>query len=155
MLYFNRIRILRPRKHVMPHYFKINSYMLRILLFCICCSLIIMSCGDSASTAQKELLVGSWVFENGTRDGSVEGTELLQNLVFDFTDSTFRCELLPEMQEGFTKEAAYDLSSGNLSIGGKLNMELKDITQDNLLLKFQLNLGGEPTEFDLKFKRKS
>ncbi len=128
--------------------------MIRILLLSICLSLIITACGDAASEAQKELLVGSWVFENGTRDGGSEGTELLENLVFDFTDSTFKCELLPDMQEGFGKEAAYQLSSNNLLIGGKLNMELKDITQDNLLLKFQLNLGDAPTEFDLKFKRK-
>lgn len=127
--------------------------MIRILLLSICLSLIITACGDAASEAQKELLVGSWVFENGTRDGGSEGTELLENLVFDFTDSTFKCELLPDMQEGFGKEAAYQLSNNTLLIGEKLNMELKDITQDNLLLKFQLNLGDAPTEFDLKFKR--
>lgn len=127
--------------------------MKKALLALFCLTIMFQSCTESSNTAQKELLVGSWIFENGTRNGGTEGIELLQNLIFDFTDKTLTCELLPDMHEGFGKEVAYEFKENNIVVGTKLNMVVKDINQDNLLIKFELMLGDEPTLFDLKFKR--
>lgn len=128
--------------------------MRRPLLSLFCVALLISSCWDSPKTIQKEDLVGAWIFETGTRNGGLEGVELLENLVFDFTDKTLTCELLPEMHEGFGKQMPYELKESTIIVAQKLSMPIKELSQDSLTVKLELLLGEEPTVFDLKFKRK-
>lgn len=127
--------------------------MKKILLCFIPFLLLFNSCGEPASdNASKELLVGSWIFESGTRDGGIEGTELLNSLVFTFTDNQFKCDLLPEMMPSLGKEEPYELKDNRIVVDEKFDLEIKDLSKDNLSLKFELILNGNPTEFDLKFK---
>ena len=98
------------------------------------------------------MLTGSWVFERGTRDGGVEGTELLNNLVFTFTDQQFKCELLPDMMPSLGKEEPYELKENLIVVNEKLDIEIKELSEGNLSLKFELMLNENPTVFDLKFK---
>lgn len=111
------------------------------------------SCGETVTdNAQKDLLIGSWVFESGTRDGSTEGTELLNNLVFTFTDEQFKCDLLPEMMPSLDKEEAYQLKENRIVVDEKFDLEIKELSAEQLLLDFELVLNGSPTAFALKFK---
>lgn len=112
------------------------------------------SCGETVpeDNTSKELLTGSWIFESGTRDGGTEGTELLNSLVFTFSDNQFQCELLPEMMPNLGKEEPYALKENRIVVAEKFDLEIKDLSEDNLSLKFELILNGNPTEFDLKFK---
>jgi hypothetical protein len=132
----------------------IYTTMKKILLSFICLACIISSCEDNKNAEQQALLVGSWLFENGTRNGNAEDAEnLLNNLVFDFSDKSLKCDLLDEMQPGFKKEENYEIKENQIIVGKNLNMEIMDITQENLLLKFEVTLGDVLFEFDLKFKR--
>ena len=127
--------------------------MKKLLLLLIPFLLLLNSCGETVpDNASKELLTGSWIFESGTRDGGTEGTELLNNLVFTFTDNQFKCELLPDMMPSLGKEEPYALKENLIVVDEKFNLEIKDISEDQLSLKFELNLGGSPTLFDLNFK---
>ena len=127
--------------------------MKKLLLLLIPFLLLLNSCGETVpDNASKELLTGSWIFESGTRDGGIEGTELLNNLVFTFTDNQFKCELLPDMMPSLGKEEPYALKENLIVVDEKFNLEIKDISEDQLSLKFELNLGGSPTLFDLNFK---
>lgn len=114
--------------------------------------LLLTACEENSNTAQKELLIGSWIFESGTKDNSVDGTELLNKLVFTFSETEFECDLLPDMMQGMSKKETYELKDNSIIINEKLNLELKEITKDNLLVKFEILLNDTPTEFDLKFK---
>lgn len=115
--------------------------------------LLLNSCGETVpDNTSKELLTGSWIFESGTRDGSVEGTELLNNLIFTFTDSQFKCELLPDMMPSLGKEEPYALKENHIIVNEKLDIEIKELSEGNLSLKFELMLNDSPTVFDLKFK---
>jgi hypothetical protein len=127
--------------------------MKKLLLLLIPLLLLLNSCGETVpDNASKELLTGSWIFESGTRDGGTEGTELLNNLIFTFTDDQFKCELLPDMMPSLGKEEPYALKENLIVVNEKFNLEIKDISEDQLSLKFELNLGGSPTLFDLNFK---
>jgi len=127
--------------------------MKKLLLLLIPLLLLLNSCGETVpDNASKELLTGSWIFESGTRDGGTEGTELLNNLIFTFTEDQFKCELLPNMMPSLGKEEPYALKENLIVVNEKFNLEIKDISEDQLSLKFELNLGGSPTLFDLNFK---
>ncbi len=127
--------------------------MKKLLLLLIPLLLLLNSCGETVpDNASKELLTGSWIFESGTRDGGTEGTELLNNLIFTFTEDQFKCELLPDMMPSLGKEEPYALKENLIVVNEKFNLEIKDISEDQLSLKFELNLGGSPTLFDLNFK---
>jgi hypothetical protein len=127
--------------------------MKKLLLLLIPFLLLLNSCGETVpDNASKELLTGSWIFESGTRDGGTEGIELLNNLVFNFTDNQFKCELLPDMMPSLRKEEPYELKENLIVVNEKFNLEIKDISEDNLSLKFELMLDESPTVFDLKFK---
>lgn len=124
------------------------------LLTLLCLTLLLFSsCVDSSKIIEKENLVGLWIFESGTRNGSIEGVDLLEKLVFNFSDKTLKCELLPEMKEGFGKEMSYELRENTIIVGEKLNIPIKGLGQDSLLIQLDLVLGDEPTLFDLKFVR--
>lgn len=127
--------------------------MKQLLLALICLSFFLNACVETQNNNQQELLVGSWIFESGTRNGSTDGTELLKNLVFDFTDKALICDILPEMVPGFSKEMDYELKENKITVGKKFEMNLKEVTDEKLLLQFELNLGGEPFDFDLTFNR--
>ncbi|CAA6823404.1 MAG: Unknown protein [uncultured Aureispira sp.] len=128
--------------------------MKKLLLLFIPFLLLLNACGETVpdNNTSKELLTGSWVFERGTRDGSVEGTELLNNLVFTFTDQQFKCELLPDMMPSLGKEEPYELKENLIVVNEKLDIEIKELSEGNLSLKFELVLNENPTVFDLKFK---
>jgi hypothetical protein len=124
----------------------------RLLLF-IPFLLLLNSCGETVpDNTSKELLIGSWIFESGTRDGGTEGTELLNSLTFTFTNDQFECELLPEMMPSLDKEESYELKENRIVVDEQFELEIKDLSPDNLSLKFELILNGSPTVFDLKFK---
>ena len=127
--------------------------MKQLLLALICLSFFLNACVETQNNDQQELLIGSWIFESGTRNGSTEGTELLKNLVFDFTDKALKCDILPEMVSGFSKEMNYELKENKITVGKRFEMTLKEVTDEKLLLQFELNLGGEPFDFDLTFNR--
>jgi len=126
--------------------------MKKLLLLGLVCSCILTACVDGQQTAQKELLTGSWLFESGTKNGQLEGTELLQNLVFDFTEKTIQCELLPEMGLN-AQEVDYELKDNVIMVGKKLPMTIKALTGDELSVQFEIELAGENFNFDLNFKR--
>lgn len=126
--------------------------MKKLLLLGLVCSCLLTACVDSQQTAQKELLVGSWIFESGTKNGQLEGTELLRNLVFDFTEKTIKCEILPEMGLN-NQEVDYELKDNVIMVGKQLPMTIKELTADALSLQFEIELGGNPVNFDLNFKR--
>lgn len=127
--------------------------MKKLLLLLIPLLLLLNSCGETVpDSASKELLTGSWIFESGTRDGSVEGTELLNNLVFTFTDNKFKCDLLPDMMPSLGKEEPYELKENHIVVNEKLDIEIKDLSAGDLSLKFELMLNDNATIFDLKFK---
>lgn len=127
--------------------------MKKLLLIILPFLLLFNSCGETVTdNAQKDLLIGSWVFESGTRNGTTEGTELLNNLVFTFTDQQFKCELLPEMVPSLNKEEAYQLKENNIVVNEKFELEIKQLSKEQLLLDFELTLSGSATAFSLKFK---
>jgi hypothetical protein len=127
--------------------------MKKLLLLFIPFLILLNSCDETVpDQASKELLVGSWIFESGTRDGSTEGIELLNNLIFTFTDSQFKCELLPDMMPSLGKEEPYELKENQIVVNEKFNIEVKDLNKEDLSLKFELMLNDSPTTFDLKFK---
>ncbi|MBL4649348.1 MAG: hypothetical protein JKY03_06410 [Aureispira sp.] len=127
--------------------------MKQLLLLFIPFLLLLNSCGETVpDNASKELLTGSWIFESGTRNGSTEGIELLNNLVFTFTDNQFKCELLPDMMPSLGKEEPYELKENHIVVNEKFDIEIKDLSEGDLSLKFELMLGEDPTTFDLKFK---
>jgi len=127
--------------------------MKQLLLLLIPFVLLLSSCDETVpDNTTKEFLTGSWVFESGARDGSVEGTELLNNLVFTFTDNQFKCELLPDMVPSLGKEEPYELKENLIVVNEKLDIEIKELSEGSLSLKFELILDGNPTLFDLKFK---
>jgi hypothetical protein len=127
--------------------------MKKLLLLFIPFLLLLNSCGETVpETASTEFLTGSWIFESGTRDGSTDGTELLNNLVFTFTDNQFKCELLPDMMPSLSKEEPYELKENHIIVNEKFDIEIKELSEGDLSLKFELILGDSPTIFDLKFK---
>ncbi|WMX12806.1 MULTISPECIES: hypothetical protein [unclassified Aureispira] len=128
--------------------------MKQLLLLILPFMLLFYSCGETVpeDSAQKELLVGSWVFDSGTRDGRTEGTELLNNLVFTFTESEFKCELLPEMMPSLNKEEPYELKDNSIIVDEKFNLQIKDLSQESLSVEFDLTINESPTTFALKFK---
>lgn len=111
----------------------------------------IISCEETPNTAQKELLVGAWIFESGTKNGQAEGTELLNNLIFSFTEETFECDLLPEMMTGLSTKETYELNENIILVDKKLELEIKELTTDQLLVKFQIEIDATSIDFDLKF----
>ncbi|BDS10054.1 hypothetical protein [Aureispira anguillae] len=113
--------------------------------------LLFISCEDSPSSPQKDLLVGSWIFESGTKNGSEEGIELLNNLIFTFTTEQFKCELLPDMMPGLKKEEHYELKDNLIVINPNFDLEIKEVNSDHLWIKFEILFDEEPIEFDLKF----
>lgn len=127
--------------------------MKKLLLLFIPFLLLLNSCGETApDNPSKEILTGSWIFESGTRDGSPDGTELLNNLVFTFTDNQFKCDLLPDMMPSLGKEEPYELKENHIVVNEKFDIEIQGLSEGDLSLKFELILDDSPTTFDLKFK---
>ena len=83
---------------------KIIPSMTKVVFFIFSVSLLISSCTEPQKNEKKDLLSGSWIFESGTKNGSTDGIELLDNLVFESSDKTVSCELLPEMKPGLKRK---------------------------------------------------
>ena len=123
------------------------------ILFLLLLFIFIPSCTETPKNDKKDILAGSWIFDSGTKNGNLDGIELLNKLVFEFSDKTFSCELLPEMHEGLKEEESYLIKEDNILVGNKFNMEIIDLSENILFLKFNIILGEETVIFDLKFNR--
>ncbi|MCH2021907.1 MAG: hypothetical protein MK207_05450 [Saprospiraceae bacterium] len=113
---------------------------------------VFVSCNEQKNN-NKKLLIGIWHFEKGTMNGNKEDAELLQNLVFDFSEKTLKCELLPDMQKGFGKEVLYELSENQIIIGKLLYMQLIKVTKEDLFIKFEIKAKEKVNEYNLEFSR--
>ncbi len=111
------------------------------------------ACNNNLNNEQAALLEGQWLFEDGQINQQQQGIELLKNLKFEFKDQQISCELLPEMNPAFNATESYILKDGIIEIREKLQMRLKSIDQDSMMLEFTLSLGGEESSYSLLFKR--
>lgn len=116
-------------------------------------AILLSACAEPKSQLDQNLLIGEWLFESGTKDGTEEGTELLSNLVFSFNETHFSCVLLPDMMQGLKDKEPYTVDGGTLVVAQKFNLTVKDLSKERLETSFNIELEGEPVEFDLVFKR--
>jgi hypothetical protein len=111
------------------------------------------ACNSNSNNEQASLLEGVWLFESGSINQGTQGTELLKNLLFEFKQHQFTCELLPEMHNSFKETESYSLSEGIINIKDRLSITIKSISQDHLKVAFSLRSGDDNNTYLLLFSR--
>lgn len=120
-------------------------------LIMIVLSAILVSCNNSDADEKVSLLQGVWLFENGTVNDSAEGAELLKNLIFEFSEDQFSCELLPEMQSAFGKTEKYKLDENKIVVAEKLELVINALTQEAMTVEFELQNQDYSNKYKLNF----
>ncbi|MGH1337316.1 MAG: hypothetical protein ACRBFS_14425 [Aureispira sp.] len=120
-------------------------------LLIISCLLCLQACDTGAPSIESKQLVGDWLFEKGTIDGGEAGVELLNNLLFSFTETEFHSELLDAMVSGFSKTEPYTIEEKTVIVKEELNLLIKELTDNKLQVSFELSLGGTLKTYDLVF----
>lgn len=111
------------------------------------------ACNTNSHNEQASLLEGVWLFESGRINQDTQGTELLKNLLFEFKQHEFSCELLPEMHNSFKETESYSISEGIINIRDRLSIIIKSISQDHLKVEFSLQSGSDTNTYILLFSR--
>lgn len=121
-------------------------------LFLIFSLLLCLQACDTAPPAIKtSQLEGSWLFEKGTIDGEETGVDLLNDLVFSFTETEFHNQLLDEMVPGFSKTEPYIIEDKTVVVNEKFKILIQEIDLQHLHVSFDVELGGGIKKFDLIF----
>lgn len=117
------------------------------------CFLCLQACDTGAPGIETKQLVGDWLFKKGTIDGGETGIELLNNLVFSFTETEFSSQLLDAMVPGFSKQEPYIIEEKTIVVKEELRMTVQELTNGKLQISFEINVGGAPKVYDLVFMK--
>lgn len=120
-------------------------------LLILSCFLCFQACESSNPGIETKELVGNWLFEEGTIDGSEAGVELLNNLVFSFTETEFHSELLDAMVPGFSKTEPYTIEETTIVVKEKLRLLVKELTAGKMRVSFEIQVGETQKTYDLLF----
>ena len=125
----------------------------RQLLLIFSCFLCLQACDTGAPSIAPKQLVGDWILEEGTIDGGKAGVELLNDLVFSFTETEFHTELLDAMVVGFSKTEPYVIEDKTVVVNEEFRLLIKEMTNDKLQVSFEIDLRGTLKTYDLVFVR--
>lgn len=131
-----------------------NSTMLttgKSLLLTLSLLLCLQACDTTEPAVEVSQLQGSWLIETGTIDGGETGIDLLDNLVFSFTETEFNNQLLDAMVPGFSKTEPYVIEDKTVVVNERFKLLIKEVTAEHLHVSFDVELGGGVKNFDLVF----
>lgn len=123
----------------------------KFLLLIFSLLLCLQACDIAEPAVEVGQLQGSWLIETGTIDGGDTGIELLDNLVFSFTETEFNNQLLDAMVPGFSKTEPYVINDKTVVVNEKFNLLIKEVNAEHLHVSFDVELGGGVKKFDLVF----
>lgn len=126
------------------------TYSMKFLLL-IGLTAIFVSCNNSDANEKVALLQGTWLFEDGTINESAEGAELLKNLMFEFSEDQFSCELLPEMHRSFGTTEKYKLDENKIVVAEKLELIINELSQEAMTVEFELKQQDFSNKYKLNF----